>query len=149
MRIDQEDKKYLYLSFKASRKVSYPRKTWSTYRSLCLINKQRGQALLESLISFSAFFIFVFGIFYFSLLYHTQLWLHHVSYENAVCLYYKDTQSHKCLTRTRQFILNAFPYLKQVKISFKSGLNYKESIIQTYFPLQTQIIVRQSFYAKY
>ena len=114
-----------------------------------LIYRQRGQALLESLISFGVFFIFAIGILYFSLLYHTQLWLQHISYENAVCLYYENKQSHKCLVKTKKLIHQGFPYLKDIKVYSKSGLNYKESIIEGYFPFHTQIIARQSFYAKY
>ena len=152
MRIGQkkDNKADLSLTFKISHAASLARyKFWNVYPSIYLTDAQRGQALLESLVSFSVFFIFVFGILYFSLLYHTKLWLHHISYENAVCLYYENKQSHKCLIQARKFIIRAFPYLKQVRISFQSGLSYKESIIQAYFPLHTQIIARQSFYAKY
>ncbi len=145
MEIDQKHKRYLNLDIK----VSQLRKSWNIYRSLYLIKGQKGQALLESLISFSVFFIFVFGIFYFSLLYHTKLWLHHTSYESAVCSYYESKQSYKCLMQAKKFIAHAFPYLKNIKINFQSGLNYKESIIQVDFPFYTQIIARQSFYAKY
>ena len=113
------------------------------------MNRQRGQILFESLLSFSVFFIFAAGILYFSLLYHTQLWLHHISYENAVCLYYENKQSYKCLMKTKNLIHQTFPYLKDIKVSFQSGLNYKESIIEGYFPFHTQVIARQSFYARY
>ena len=149
MEIDQKNKKYLYLDFKVIQKVSKVRRIWRTYQFIYLVSAQKGQALLESLVSFGVFFIFVFGIFYFSLLYHTQLWLHHISYENAVCLYYKNLRDYECSSRARKFIVRAFPYLKRVKISSQSGLNYRESIIQAYFPFHTQMIARQSFYAKY
>ena len=114
-----------------------------------MINRQKGQILLESLLSFSVFFIFAGGILYFSLLYHTQLWLHHISYENAVCLYYENKPSYKCLMKTKKLIHQAFPYLKDIKVSSQSGFNHKESIIEVDFPFHTQVIARQSFYAKY
>ena len=152
MRIDQWNRrKYLHFGFVGmNQEVDHlSSKIWNIHQSFYLIRGQGGQVLLESLISFGVFFLFVFGIFYFSLLYHTQLWLHHISYENAVCLYYKNVEDHRCLNQAKTFIVRAFPYLKQVRISFQSGLNYQESIVQAYFPLHIQMIARQSFYAKH
>ena len=147
---NQWNKRYLYFGFNENQFIDHLRyKIWNVRRFFYLVRGQGGQALLESLISFGVFFLFVFGIFYFSLLYHTQLWLHHISYENAVCLYYETKQAYKCLAQAKKFIVRALPYLKQVKVSFRSGLNYKESIIQASFPLYIQMIARQSFYAKY
>ena len=109
---------------------------------------QKGQALLESLIGFGVFFVFVFGILYMTLLYQSKLWLHHISYENALCLYYSERQD-QCLKKSRKFMTHAFPYLDQIKITFQSRFNYQESIIQAYFPPYAKITAKESFYAKY
>ena len=110
--------------------------------------EQKGQALLESLVALSVFFVFVFGILYMALFYQSSLWLHHISYENAVCLYYSERQD-RCLKESKKFITHAFPYLSQIKITFHSRFNYQESVIQAHFPPYSKIIARQSFYAKY
>ena len=110
--------------------------------------KQKGQALLESLVGFSVFFVFVFGILYMALLYQSKLWLHHISYENAVCLYYSEKQN-QCLKKSKKFITHAFPYLSQIKITFQSSFNYRESIVQAHFPPYAKITAKESFYAKY
>lgn len=114
------------------------------------INKgqDRGQVLFESLITLSVFFLFVFGILYLTLCYQTKLWLHHVSYENAVCLYYAQQQS-QCLREAKQFIAQAFPYLRNVQITFQSHLGHQESLIHADFPPHLQISAKESFYAKY
>ena len=110
--------------------------------------EQKGQALLESLVALSIFFVFVFGILYIALFYQSNLWLHHISYENAVCLYYSERQN-QCLKKSKKIITRALPYLSQIKITSHSGFNYQESVIQAHFPPYTKITARQSFYAKY
>ena len=110
--------------------------------------KAKGQVLFESLFALSVFFLLVFGLFYLTLCYQTKLWLHHLSYENAVCLYYAQYQS-QCLRASKKQIAKAFPYLKGVQITFQSHLGHQESLIQAYFPPHIQITAKESFYAKY
>ena len=48
-----------------------------------------------------------------------------------LCVYInKNVEDHRCLNQAKTFIVRAFPYLKQVRISFQSGLKYQESIVQ-------------------
>ena len=110
--------------------------------------QNKGQVLFESVVILSVFFLFVFGILYLTLCYQTKLWLHHVSYENAVCLYYAQQQS-QCVREAKQFVARAFPYLRNVHITFQSHLGHQESLIRANFPPRIQISAKESFYAKY
>lgn len=113
-----------------------------------VVHRQRGQVLFESFVSISVFFVFIFGILYLTLCYQTKLWLHHISYETAVCLQYSRSQD-QCVRNAKHLIARAFPYLSQVNITIRSYLSHQESLIQALFPGHILINARESFYAKY
>ena len=108
----------------------------------------KGQVLLESLITLSVFLIFVLGILYLTLIYQAKLYLHHIAYENSVCLHY-TISSDQCVRQSKKWISQALPYLNQVRVTFQSYSQHQESFIKAYFPPHTAITAKESFYAKY
>lgn len=92
-----------------------------------MTRSDRGQALLETLVSFPIIILTVTALFGGSYLIVTQRWIEHTSYELAVCALHTSTWS--CKRTARERISNFLPFGRIQAIHVTSSKEHSQATV--------------------